>query len=456
MSRFVRQSKYRHVFGKEANRDGSYDQIKVTRSAWDTNNVDAGTKFWACIWEAGGGGAFVVSTYEDTGKRTPNPPLVAGHKAAVLDIAFSNFNPYIVASASEDCMVKIWAIPEEGLTETLTEEAQLCKGHRRKVGGLAWHPTANNVLVSTSTDYLIKFWDVEVGEAKLDVKGHKNIIQTFSFNWNGSLGITSSKDKSLRLVDGRADEAIVQEWHGHDGVKGMRSFWIGEEEHLVGSVGFSRSSDRQLHLWDTRKTEKPIFKKNIDTSSGMLMPFYDNDTKMLYLGGKGDGNIRYYEIEPGSDEVAYYLSEYKSSDPQKGLASCPKRMLNVPECEVARFLKVTAKNQVIPISMTVPRKSDLFQDDIFPDTYAGVPTQEAADFFAGKNSEPKLMSMEPEEGAIKQSEAPVVKTEFKKKEVEKELEGQELKDAYEALKKKVAYLEAEILKKDLRIEELSK
>lgn len=437
MSRFVRQSKYRHVFGTAAKRDDSYDQIKVTRSAWDTNTLAASTKLWGCIWEAGGGGAFVVSTYDDTGKRTPNPPKVTGHKSAVLDIQFSPFNPYIVASGSEDCMVKIWSIPEDGLKEDMSECAQLLKGHRRKVGLLKWHPTANNVLASASTDYLVNLWDVETGDQKKSVKGHKNIIQAMDFNRQGSRIVTTSKDKQVRVLDPRTEE-VVQSWHGHDGIKGMRVVWLDDHEDIIVTIGFSRSSDRQYRFWDLKKTDKPLAHKNIDTSSGMLMPFYDPDTKMLYLGGKGDGNIRYYEVAPQDNEVCYYLSEFKSGDPQKGLASCPKRMLDVPGCEVARILKVTSKNMVIPVSFKVPRKSDLFQDDIFPDTYAGEPAQTADEWFGGADAEPKLASMEPEEGAIKQSEAPVVKTEFKKKEVEKELEGQELKDAYQAALKKVA------------------
>ena len=39
---------------------------------------------------------------------------------------------------------------------------------------------------------------------------------------------------------------------------------------------------------------------------------------------------------------------------------------------------LTPKDMVIPIAMQVPRKSELFQDDIFPDTYAGVPTSTVA------------------------------------------------------------------------------
>lgn len=28
----------------------------------------------------------------------------------------------------------------------------------------------------------------------------------------------------------------------------------------------------------------------------MILPFYDEESSLLYLAGKGDGNIRYYEV----------------------------------------------------------------------------------------------------------------------------------------------------------------
>lgn len=51
----------------------------------------------------------------------------------------------------------------------------------------------------------------------------------------------------------------------------------------------------------------------------------------------------------------FSLSEYKSSDPQRGLAFMPKRYLNVSECEIARVYKVHT-DRVEPISFKVPRK----------------------------------------------------------------------------------------------------
>jgi hypothetical protein len=41
MAFFVRPSKYRHVYGTCAKRDFSYDNLRVSANAWDTNMVKA-------------------------------------------------------------------------------------------------------------------------------------------------------------------------------------------------------------------------------------------------------------------------------------------------------------------------------------------------------------------------------------------------------------------------------
>jgi hypothetical protein len=66
------------------------------------------------------------------------------------------------------------------------------------------------------------------------------------------------------------------------------------------------------------------------------------------------GNIRYYEFVD-DDTSLYYLSDYKSSDPQRGIAWLPKRAVNVADVEIARAFKVHVTH-VEPISFRVPRK----------------------------------------------------------------------------------------------------
>jgi hypothetical protein len=449
MSRIVRSSKFRHVFGTPAKKENCYDDIKVTRTAWDSNYIAANPLYFAVLWEAAGGGSFAVVPY-DQGKPKihPNMPLVNGHKSAVLDIDFNPFNDNLIASVSEDCTGKIWGIPDGGLKETMTEPLQVLNGHRRKVGTVLFNPVANNILATSSTDLSVKIWDIERGVANLSVEGqHTDLIQAVDWNSNGSMLATSCKDKKLRLLDPRG-QRVASETEGHQGVKGSRVIWLGSTERLF-SVGFTKTSEREYCLWDARDISKPLSKQTIDSASGVIMPFFDRDTSVLFLAGKGDGNIRYYEIV---DEAPYihYLSEFKSASPQRGMAMLPKRAVNVSECEIVRMFKLGTK-LMEPISFQVPRKSEVFQDDIFPPCFSGEYTLTAQQWLGGENGDQKLASLE--RGFVQRER----KAEFNPEKVEeaKPLSERELKEEVERLTNRVAYLEAELVKRDAKIKELN-
>jgi len=389
MSRFVRASKYRHVFGTAEKKEKCYDNIKASRNAWDTNLIKANPLYIAVCWEASGGGAFLVQKQTDVGKLPAQPPLFGGHKAAVLDIDFHPFNDYIIASGGEDTKIFIWNIPED-LKTPQNDPVSVLPGHARKVGFLQFHPTADNTLASAGGDLAVKLWDIEKGVQKVELIGNTDVIQSIAFNYNGSLIVTPSKDKKLRVFDVRSAK-VVHETVNHEGTKNQRALWLGDTNRIV-TTGFSKTSDRQLFIRDTTNFNELLVNENIDTSAGTLMPFYDEDTKMLYLAGKGDGNIRYYEMV---DEKPWQfsLSEYKSNEPQRGVAFLPKRAVNVSQVEVARAFKLHT-SLVEPISFQVPRKSDVFQDDIYPPTASGEAALTADQFWSGKTENPKKVSLE--------------------------------------------------------------
>jgi len=201
--------------------------------------------------------------------------------------------------------------------------------------------------------------------------------------------VTPSKDKKLRVFDVRSAK-VVFETANHEGTKNQRALYLGDTNRIV-TTGFSKTSDRQLFIRDTANFGELLVSENIDTSAGTLMPFYDEDTKMLYLAGKGDGNIRYYEMV---DEKPwqFLLTEYKSNEPQRGVAFVPKRAVNVTQVEVAKALKLHT-TMVEPISFQVPRKADTFQEDLYPPALSGEAALSSADFFSGKNANPKRISL---------------------------------------------------------------
>lgn len=66
-------------------------------------------------------------------------PKVAGHTQPVLDVAWNPFNDNQIASASEDCTIKLWDIPDGGLTKNMSRDDCVLslEGHNRKVRGVA-------------------------------------------------------------------------------------------------------------------------------------------------------------------------------------------------------------------------------------------------------------------------------------------------------------------------------
>jgi coronin-1B/1C/6 len=58
--RVVRSSKFRHVYGQALKREQCYDNIRVSKSSWDSTFCAVNPKFLAIIVESAGGGAFIV------------------------------------------------------------------------------------------------------------------------------------------------------------------------------------------------------------------------------------------------------------------------------------------------------------------------------------------------------------------------------------------------------------
>jgi len=193
---------------------------------------------------------------------------------------------------------------------------------------------------------------------------------------------------------------------------------------------------------------KPIHRTVLDSQSGGMMPVFDSDTSLLFLAGKGDGNIRYFEVVD-EDPYLHFISEFKSSVSQRGIAMLPKRAVNVSECEVVRLFKLSNK-LIEPISFNVPRKSEVFQDDIFPDAFSGEYTLTASEWLSGKNGVQKRTSLAP--GFVLKARS--ADSSFEKKDEVKPLSEKELKDELDRLNNRVSYLEAELIKKDAKIKEL--
>ncbi|KAH9040316.1 microtubule binding protein [Lactarius deliciosus] len=404
MSRFVRASKYRHVFGQPAKKEHGIDNLKVTSSAWDTNVVSASGTYISVNWNSSGGGAFAILPAPSPSTGSPGipsklpdiVPLARSHTAPVLDTDWSPHSDSIVASGGEDGNVMVWQVDASAFEDWNAEgwvprdfaPVLRIDASPRKVGQVLWHPAAQHVLASALGDHTVKLWDLGAPESPRAVlQGHGDTIQSIAFSPTGQLLATTSRDRKLRLFDPRAGGDAVRVGEGHGGIKGARVVWLGDRDRIA-TTGFSRMSDRQVCVWETGAL-KNVRTLTLDQSAGVVMPFW-SDNNILFLAGKGDGNIRYYEYE---NDNLYALDEHKSSDPQRGMCFVPRRAVSTSDCEIARAYKLTI-SAVEPIAFIVPRKSDSFQSDIFPPAPSIEPSLSAGEFFTGKPISLKLVSLE--------------------------------------------------------------
>ncbi|ELU05914.1 hypothetical protein CAPTEDRAFT_106454 [Capitella teleta] len=386
----MRSSKFRHVFGSPAKKDKCYECVKITRETHDSSFCAVNPKFIAIVTECSGGGSFLVLPLERTGRVDPNAPRICGHKGPVLDIKWNPFNDHVIASCSHDTTVKLWQIPERGLHGNLTEWLVDLHGHQRKVGYVEWHPVAENILLSAGYDFKVILWNTQTAEPISIIDVHHDTIFSIAWNRDGSLFATTSKDHKLRIIDPREGH-VVAETIAHQGTKASKAVFL--PGNRVFTTGFSRMNERQYAVWDMKNMSKPLKMDQIDCSSGVIVPYYDYDTNVVFLAGKGDGNIRYYEIVP-EPPYAHYLSQYQSGMPQRSLGVMPKRGVDLKKCEIVRFYKLhTGKDLCEPVSMIVPRKSEMFQEDIFPPTASACPSLSADEWLSGQNRDPILVSL---------------------------------------------------------------
>jgi hypothetical protein len=434
-------SKWKNIFG-EQDKSGSFDSlVPRTTNNSEGNLLDVSSEFLAVNWFTTGGGA--VSIFE-TRKfmRVKNVcPLIRGHTGIVTDIKFSPFNPGLLATSSEDGTVKLWNIPEGGLTDDIRDETQVYGGHQRKALLINWSPTVKEVIATMGNDADIHVWDITNAESLYKIKTDDSSAFSVDWNSNGSLLGALLKNKQIHIYDVRASASILStEAHQSPKIQKM-NFADGP---YVFSSGFNDKGYREVKLYDTRNFTSSVQSQKIDTLQGMLSNFYDEDTGLVYLYAKGESIVTFLEIREGSIKTG---NTYSSGEQASGLAFFPKRTMDYNQSELARAAKLT-KDSVHYVSFKYPRRNQGFNEEFYPECYAGEPSMSLNEWKDGASKEPIRKKITEIENKFKSE--PVV---FEKKVIEekKTLSNEELINENNALKQKIAKLEEQIAQLEAKL-----
>ncbi|XP_047113632.1 coronin-7 isoform X2 [Schistocerca piceifrons] len=354
------------------------------------NNITASATFMAFNVDHNGS-SLAVLPIDDCGRKSKTMPLLHAHSDTVTDMDFSPFHDNILATGSQDCLVKIWQIPENGLEENLTNSECTFSHKQRRVETVCFHPVADCLLTSTSFTTLT-LWDILAERELFSNADHCDVIQSVSWKKDGILLATSCKDKQVRVVDPRASVPISQSANSHQSIKDSRIVWLGDSNRIL-TTGFDSGRQREVYIRDLRNFEEIEKSLVLDSSTGVLIPLYDPDTGMLFLAGKGDTTIAYMEV---TDKEPYLVEGIRhNGDQTKGACLVPKRALAVMQAEVNRVLQLTSSS-VIPIMYQVPRKSYRdFHGDLFPETAGNVAPISASQWSSGINAEVARVSLDP-------------------------------------------------------------
>ncbi|KAL7289954.1 hypothetical protein TKK_0016337 [Trichogramma kaykai] len=354
------------------------------------NNIAASAAFMAFNVDHNGS-SLAVLPLEDCGRKSKTMPLLHAHADTVTDMDFSPFHDGLLATGSQDCLVKLWHIPEVGLEESLCNPECTFSHRQRRVEVVRWHPSAEHLLTTVSYTNL-SLWDVLSQKEIFSNNEHKEVIQSVSWKQDGTLLASTCKDKQVRIIDPRTTKNIVSSASSHQSIKDSRIVWLGNSDRIL-TTGFDAARLRQVYIRDLRNLSDPIKTLELDCSTGILMPLFDADTNMLFLAGKGDTTIMYLEV---TDKDPHLVEGIRHSGEQtKGVCLVPKRALNVMQAEVNRVLQLTS-SMVIPIMYQVPRKTYRdFHADIYPETAGCIANNTAISWIQGHNLPVPKISLDP-------------------------------------------------------------
>ena len=121
------------------------------------------------------------------------------HKDEVWNVKFSSTGNRL-ASVGKDQLLYIWSITKVN-NEFKIRCTHEIKGHTKNILALNWTNTDDRWVITAGTESVAKVWDSKTGALVMELKGHKDAIQSACFLPDDSKIVTVGVDKQIILWD---------------------------------------------------------------------------------------------------------------------------------------------------------------------------------------------------------------------------------------------------------------
>nr|OQO18822.1 Nuclear distribution protein PAC1 [Rachicladosporium sp. CCFEE 5018] len=190
--------------------------------------------------------------------KAPARHTLQSHRAPITSVAFHPLFSSL-ASASEDCTIKIWDYELGELERTL-------KSHTKAVLDVDYGgPRGHTLLASCSSDLTIKLWDASDEYKNIrTLPGHDHSVSTVRFIPSGAAGAplsgnllaSASRDKTIRIWDATTGYCL-RTFRGHN--EWVRSLSPTPEGRFL----LSTSSDQTARLWDLSQPDSNALRQTL-------------------------------------------------------------------------------------------------------------------------------------------------------------------------------------------------
>uniref|UniRef100_A0A7I4YBI6 Coronin n=1 Tax=Haemonchus contortus TaxID=6289 RepID=A0A7I4YBI6_HAECO len=383
-------SKFKNTTPHLPKKEDTIFDLPIGNLSCTNNGVQASGSYLAFHVEGEGGKLGALPINAKGRKLRKDMAIVCAHADQIDDFCFMTFNDDLLVTCSRDDNVKLWRLSGEEATPSL--ECEIHVGNGVLMDSIKSHSTASNIIAAASVGdaYVI---DVERKVVATKLHGFVDKGQSVDWSEDGKLlAVSADKGREVCVYDARSGTSPIQRLAVHQGL-GRESRVLFCGDRLLSS-GFTSKRAQEVHVLDVGRWDTPIHTQEYVSATGVLMPFYDPDTKLVFLIGKGTNKLFIAEFQ---SKVPHLSPVYEMSLAEQNLGAClgSKRNVKVMDGEVDTLYQLT-KHCILPIPCIVPRRSYRdFHADLFPDTRGPKAGCTSAEWLAGSNSLPEKVSLAP-------------------------------------------------------------